>query len=1186
MNRTRGFKLGFLAAAVMLAAQSASAVDYIVNILHPWQATPDRQAQPVHIISAVVGPAFPGAPMTPYGDDWYTYKFATAAKPAANSEFFFASYIPTAFNATGSPDNYYNGGVQFNFGDAFFNRNATEIWIIPQGAGKAPIITTTPQAKKVAFLFNPWPENAPMVKIGTGVYKNMRMAADPSRCGWYAVYFMAAPFTVHFKSIFGTDTYGMGGMNTAAAIDLASGFATSDTLFILPTPAPGGPAAVSKTLPIGVAGQCSFNLAVSIRDFSSKHPDFEEGRAMGDVVVKGMVQPTLGLDSKPVKGINHFSSDFANWFKDSDGGGDPTKANHHTCQDIKLSKTEGGQWGYDSYFEESHGWFPIDKANAFGETFLSGYKDRATGNYKIGASYPENKQHNFHFCMEMHATFKYKPGQVFKFIGDDDVWAFIDKKLAIDLGGTHGPEESSVDLSKLGLTAGQEYPFDFFFCERQTEGSDLLIETSIFFEQQQSVFTKKITNPDGSISYEIWERTTGDKSCTAPKEGETKLAKSTFQVSGPSATPAKPLVVGIVNYGSIVIDATTEKITLDTTKITGLRPGPYVIIFTTASGKASTIPFTVPGTVNVEFTDKRVVNEILGTSVPVTIQSMLNGTPDTATQVFRLAPEANLLVFQDSALTIPILSTTDLTTVGGVKKVYVTSRVAKTYSLNLMAGPAKNVSMDTFGNLTFIEQPKVATPTATPPGAAFITPIGVMLNTATVGAVIFYTTDGTPPATSATGSTRQYTAAIPLSATAKIKAIAVKPGWVDSDIFEADYTYTPPVAISKAWYLDMNGDGRIETVIIDLEKSIPVVPAKLTFKIADPSGKVHEKTAANAEIVFAGAAKTRVVATLAAPFDFGVTSVGNRAVSGQIFEQPNIPSLAGTFPVDDSVPPVVTKGTVMEPDSSQLLKRILITLSETVNLPLGGQDALVFKRDGSEMASADVKIHRIEKTGDRDYAVYIDSTSNLFPIVGDSVALNVSPDNKDLAGNIPSKKAFLRLDGIVPKPKPIDMYVTFPNSRKDAPAGGVEPQGDAVFIPVDGKGMALTGDARDGKCQGACFTGDNLNFVGPVFHIVTPGAVAYEFKIFNNVGEFVASGTGRITDKDLALLPKTNDASGIKYMARVVWTGRTSKGGKAGTGAYILQTTMISDKDAKTGAGPGRASKRVTFGMLRSFRGT
>ncbi|EAL73453.1 PA14 domain-containing protein [Dictyostelium discoideum AX4] len=120
------------------------------------------------------------------------------------------------------------------------------------------------------------------------------------------------------------------------------------------------------------------------------------------------------------------------------------------------------------YVYNNQNFFPIDNQGLD--------VDPAKRIYLNGATY-----HNYHFCMKMNTVFTYKGYEVFNFQGDDDVWVFINNKLVIDLGGVHGPLAASVDATTLGLTIGNSYNFDLFFCERQTVGSTIKIETNLLF---------------------------------------------------------------------------------------------------------------------------------------------------------------------------------------------------------------------------------------------------------------------------------------------------------------------------------------------------------------------------------------------------------------------------------------------------------------------------------------------------------------------------------------------------------------------------------------------------------------------------------------------------------------------------------------------------------------------------------
>ncbi|MEZ4427118.1 MAG: fibro-slime domain-containing protein [Nannocystaceae bacterium] len=197
---------------------------------------------------------------------------------------------------------------------------------------------------------------------------------------------------------------------------------------------------------------CGNTLQGTLRDFSQSHPDFEY--VIGED--PGIVADVLGVDGKPVYNGNPTTPStngkeaFDQWYRDVPG------VNVTIPLSIPLTDQGGGIYTYDN-----PAFFPID--------------EQGLGN--------EGNEHNYHFTYEIATEFTYHGGEVFTFTGDDDLFTFINGKLAIDLGGVHGPLTGTVDLdaqaAALGIVPGQKYSLHFFFAERHTSESNFRIDTTI-----------------------------------------------------------------------------------------------------------------------------------------------------------------------------------------------------------------------------------------------------------------------------------------------------------------------------------------------------------------------------------------------------------------------------------------------------------------------------------------------------------------------------------------------------------------------------------------------------------------------------------------------------------------------------------------------------------------------------------
>lgn len=265
-----------------------------------------------------------------------------------------------------------------------------------------------------------------------------------------------------------------------------------------------------------VDGACVHRIPAVYRDFISKnltggHSDFDLGGGTQDGV-PGVVEGLLDADGKPVlangSGVGIASTaSFAQWYRDA-AGKNSTVLGELVLYDNGDSAFVNRFGPAGEQYEATNGTLHDGNPLFFP---LQGVPD-CVGAERVGCALPETRYQasslenpsletgnwvndttgplrNFSFTSEITSWFVYDAGSsaTLSFTGDDDVWVFINRRLAegVDLGGAHYPDSGSVTVSAatagdFGLTDGGVYEIRIFHAERNKTGSSFKLTLAGF----------------------------------------------------------------------------------------------------------------------------------------------------------------------------------------------------------------------------------------------------------------------------------------------------------------------------------------------------------------------------------------------------------------------------------------------------------------------------------------------------------------------------------------------------------------------------------------------------------------------------------------------------------------------------------------------------------------------------------
>lgn len=1090
----------------------------------------------------------------------------------------------------------------------------SEIWIIIDPT--KPQYDTPPvilfEAPKRVNILNPWATTAPKIVSGTTT-RTMSTSPGNFNCGWFSALLLNSTMNkLHFAEINNAagEVYGQGGLGSAVDYDLTAEFAKHGNEIWLNTQTN----VWSKTKP-DVDGECQYQMAAVVRDFSREHPDFDFGSLSGDYNARGVVLTTIGANRKPIFNSSASAnikppitfSKFDQWWTTDSLNPDPKLRNYESCIDIPMSKSSDGSWEYDSYRDSpDHSFFPVEANNKHPEeTVQATYFDTSLVPVYKG-SVPFKRNGNF--CMESHANFIYQPGQKFSFRGDDDVWVFINDKLVVDLGGVHIPQSQTVDMDKQGLKADSTYKWDLFYCDRQPSGSSLRIKTSIYFKQQRALDTTMTVTKVGNTTIttiEIFKLVGGNGSCASVGTTTTKTPPTNliYELRDAAGAILDTLKTGPSHDGGITI--TPPKVVVDPDAIRDLKPGKYNIVAYEAAnaGLKVNYPFIVPSRSFVDF-DPIVppsgysLDTLVSAVIPVVAANREGATLVPAAEKYNVVISAGAKVYTDKAMTpASLISSTQLTTeLSGLDTLWVTGDPAgpDNQVVTLKAqGSSKTVT------ITFKLPPPIVVEFQAPFTVDVPVTTVVQVIAATYQKGVFKdTTMGykvalTNPNNAKVYSDKALTLPVATGASLTTEATGYDTLWVVGDptaftdqvvtLITVNSTKSvtvtfrlPPVVLPKilsAGIYDRDANGVGDTIVAVFDSSLVAKPPKQISYAWPQSG-----TAVN----MAGNALTGLVDAAGTLVTLAVDTTGKpKLTAGQgVFTATYVVRGKDTTisaPLTDMIPPLLTNAEAHQGNNTS--DTLVLTFSEPVKITGNIPKEQWFDFKTGTDSVLNYAPTTVGWTDGNTTAILVFAAGTPSPQPGQKVRIAPGAGRlADAQGNGVTEKSRYRVIGGL-KRTGISSATYLVGDAKFANRN--EPAILILRTPLGDSAKKIS--AETGRLGHLIKIDLGDYVVSDDFIKVTPADVHFKWSLvfYTNTGTYVNSASGDLQCTDPVLFKGDCTQSAYRGNLFLGWNLTTHEGAKCGTGAYIARLKFKAFAGQKVVAEKNNHDER--WGFVRGY---